>query len=56
MLLGACNSNKKPTETDSVTVEAGNGKNTGTEEPFTEMEYEEEVTIPIEEHEGVGGL
>ena len=52
MILSACNcsgSDKVP-KAETPTVE------TTTEEPFTEMDFEDEVTIPIEEYEGVGGL
>ena len=48
-LLTACKSKEKTAPDNAVDIET-------TEEPFDGLDFEEEVTIPLEENEGVGGL
>jgi len=49
LLLTACNGRK---------AEQADSQDPGptTEEPFSELDFEEEVTVPIGENEDVGGL
>lgn len=54
LFLAACGNGGKQ---DNGPSEPGITTNaTDTEEPFSGLDVEEEVTIPIEENEGIGGL